>query len=523
MIHYTQKGLALCEKLKLTNSELYYNLYIYVGILYTVEQNWGEAEKLFRSSIDEIVRKFGKENENYVTYMSNLGVVALKQGKNANSYLQELRNVKNEELRKWCRALFNNELDHSIARGDSIDKIGRIYIHCIKNMEGVKDEWERTRLDTLYLSAIINLGEMDDDDKADSLMKELEGCYVNNFTDELAVTYWNSRLIWEWNRGNLRTALEIAERIVQEMQEGEYEKNRHIVINYIQLLIVDGQSDRTKSLILSMIDLLHNRILEIGYGNIFPYVFSIRLLTSLYIQVLKEKGDCLSFKEKEAKLLLEKIIYCKTIEREMKDSMGKYKDDEDGDFYYFKQAHRKLAALEIGRKVELLDKEEYARKRMKCLLEMAEHETCLNNRNPFDKMIHEYRFEDIRVPQSAVCIEYFAYYNFRTDIPISKSTWAENENGIYSYLALVLSKDKGEVEIVDIVDIPIEGILEDEIGVLFDTANRTDKYEEEKGEELRRYFRQLFVLPVLKYAERKEKYIWDWIMCDRCYLWICFL
>lgn len=502
MAYYAQKGLAVCESLNQKGSELYYNLYSYIGILYMTQHRWGEAEKLYAGCVQDILRKYGKENENYIIYMSHLAVSALNQNKNAYSYFRELKSIKDEKLRKKTRALFNNELNYSIARGDSIGVIKNIYEQCIDNMKEEEDKAERVRLDTLYLSAIVNADEFVE--KANSLLDDLEESYKNNFTDELAKVYWNSRLLWEWNKGNLQTALEISERIFQEMGQEEYEKNRHIVINYIQLLIINEQYHTAKKIILSMMKLVNDRILSIGYGNIFSYVLIFRFLISMYIQIFKREGNHSRPNEREAKLLLEKIMYCKTIEREMKSFLGKDEDDDQMNLYYFKQAHRKLAALELGLKIGKLEQSEYERKRMKCIQEMAEYEANLNQRTPFHK-IHEYKFEAIEVPHNTVCIEYFAYYNFQSDAPMLRTVYNEGESEIYSYLAVVLCEDKGQIKILDIIDIPLEGMLEVEAGHLLDAARDTSKYDEKVIKETIRHFRQLFAVPVLKYFTGKEK------------------
>lgn len=524
MIHYAEKGLAICEQLKRNGSELYYNLYNYVGVLYMVKHSWGEAEKLYGSSIEEIEQKFGNENENYITYISNLALSAFNQGKDPTSYLRKVKSINNEYLRKKFRAAFNNELNYSIARGDSVEQIGRIYRQCIKNMEGEEDKQEQKRLDTLYLSAMANASEFNE--KTLSLLEELEESYKNNFTGELAVAYWNSTLLWEWKKGNWQTALEISERIMQEVQESEYEKYRIIIMNDIQLLIISGQYAKAKKLISSMRELFHRRILDNGYGNITIYLLIIQLLISMYIEILKREGKCFSPKEKEIPLLLENIMYCKTIERELKGSLGKYKEDDQMDMYYFKQAHRKLAALEMGVMEGVVGRAEYERKRMKCQLELTEHEANLNSRTPFDEMIRDYRFADIKIPHNTVCVEYFAYYNFQSDVPMLKSAWDESENETYSYLALVLSEDKGQAEVLDIINIPLEGIQEEEVDCLLDATKYTEKYDGKVIEETIRHLKQVFAMPVLKYTEGKKKiYLgldflqqmlpMDLIFCDR--------
>lgn len=502
MLDYAQKGLITCDKLKQKGSELHYNLYNYIGISYMNEHRWKEAEKLYASSVKDIECKYGKENENYIIYMGNLVVLAIYQGKSADSYIKELRSIKNTDLRKKFRSLLNNELNVSIARGDSINLIKMIYEQCIRSMEGEDDKQEKERLDTVYLSALANAEEFND--KANLLLETLEKNYKDNFTGETARIYWNSRLLWEWNKGNLQAALEISERLFQKMREEEYEQYRNIVINYIQLLIINKQYDTSKQLILSMIELFNNKILDIGYSNVFQYLSIVRCLISMYIQIFKKESNDSQLYEKEAKLLLKKIMCCKTIERELKGVLGK--DEESGQMglYYFRQNHRKLAALEIGLKIGKLSPSEYESKRKKCLLEMAEHETNLNQRIIYQKMIRAYSFETIKVPHNTACIEYFAYYNFRIDVPMLRLVSDKNEN-LYSYLEFVLSENRGQVNILDIINIPLNGAGEKWNEKLLDLLEHTEIYDEKEIEEAIKYFKQLFAMQVLKYLEGKKK------------------
>lgn len=500
MTYYAQEGLTICENLNLCDSELYFELRSYIGIMYISCHNWEDAEKLYASNYKEIARKFGTENENYIICISNLALLANYQGKDADIYIKELRKIKNADLRKKYRSLFNNRLCFSIGQGDPLLKIKGIYKQCIDDMREDNDEQEWERLDTLYLSALTGAGKFDDE--AYFLMDNLAESYKNDFSGELACIYWNSRLLGEWDKGNLQTALEIAERLVHEMPEERYEMNRQIVMNDIQLLILDGQYGKSKKLILSMVKLFHNRILDVGFGNISQYLISLRYLVSMDIQIFKEEGNFARPKGEEARLLLEEIIYCKTIDREIKGLLGKHEEDESMDLYYFRQDHRKLAALEMGEKIGKLDKQEYEQKRMKCLFDLASHRSGLSDRISLHNLLPEYKMETLKVPCNTICVEYFAYHNFISNMPMHRT--ASEENEIYSYLAFVLSEENGQVKILDIIDIPIDGMMNEKTGMLSDAVKHTDKYDADEIEEIICYLKQIFAIPVLDYLEGKE-------------------
>lgn len=500
MFYYAQEGLEICQKINQIGSEVYFNLYNYIGVWYMREQNWGRAEKLYGSMIPEIIRRFGKENENYVIYMSNLAVTAINRGKDATSYFNEIKRISSNELQKKFRILMNNELNYSIARGDFIDETRAIYKKCILNVED--DRAERERLDTLYTVARIN--EQLFDEKTEILLKSLEKNYENKLTGELPILYWSSRVIWEWKNGKLQEALKIAENLIQGMRISEYVKNILVVMNDIQLLIIHGQYENAKKKIFPMLNTLDKEVLKIGCGNPWVYFFYIRILLSMYIQVLKKDGMELRIEGEEAKELLEKIMRYKTLEREIKGVIGKY-DEDQMDLYYFKLAHRKLVALETAYNERNLEQADYDRRKMNCLIELEQYESSISQRLPLGDLIRTYNFEDIKVPHKAICAEYFAYYNFLTDGPMFKAEPKDNENEVFSYLVFILGEERGETKILEIMDIPCEKKVGEEFYCLFDAVKNKKDFEEDEIEQIRMHLNQKFAVPVLKYAIGKDR------------------
>lgn len=73
----------------------------------------------------------------------------------------------------------------------------------------------------------------------------------------------------------------------------------------------------------------------------------MRIYLSMYIYMFLTERDSRQSHARKTELLLEKVILCKTIEREIKGLLGKEGMDEYVDMHYFRRAHRKVAALDI--------------------------------------------------------------------------------------------------------------------------------------------------------------------------------
>lgn len=503
MYCYAKDGIALCKSMNQIGSEVYYNLYYYIGIMHIVQADWGNAEKLYSTSLQDIVQKFGTDNENYVLYLSNLAVIALNQGKNIVPYEKKLNKIENVNLRRKYISVFNNALIFLIAQDMSISEIRRIYLNCLKNMEDIEDEQERNRLDTLYLSAKVNSSVFDDDETR-HLVKNLGITYKNNYSNEIAITYWNSIIVLKWNEGDIQVALEISERLMENISIEEF-KYIPIVTNYIQLLVICGKYCKARDQIFSVIDVLENIILKTGFGNNTFYLYYIRIFLSMYIYMIKRKGNSLWIDEESTKQLIEKIMFCKTIEREISRLLGSYENDnEQMDLYYFKQAHRKLATLEIGLQVGNLENEDYERRKSQCLYERSIHGSNLSKIIPFFDIIHRYKFDDIELPDNSICIEYFAYYHFVSEMPMSIALGKEDEEPIHNYLAIVLSEDKDNVKIQEVIDIPLEEALDKEECRLLEASQDVKQSNKEDIEGIIKHLNQLFAMPFQQYLLGKE-------------------
>ena len=432
MLYYAQEGLSLCESRNMNGSEVYYNLYNFIGLWYMWNNQLAEAEKLYCDAIPKIVQQLGKENANYVLYMNNLALVALNNGKDVKPYYDEIKKVASEKWSKDVIKIIDNGQVYSMAKADSINEAMAIYKRCISNL-GKEDRIERERLEIVYVSARINACIFDEE--TSYLLDKLEKKYENCFADELAVSYWNCRIAWEWARGEVGTALNIAENLMREANVDEYLGGVEVALNDIQLLIINKCYDRAIDRIFVTLSTITDNILKNGLSSTMRFAYYLKLLLSMYIHALKRGEQKLFLKESESKRLLEKIMLVKTLEREMESLKGKYYNDED-DMYFFKMAHRKLAALEIAHYEHKIERTDYDRKKALCLLELGKYEASIIQQIPFCKLVHQYRFEEIVVPHDAICVEYFAYFNFLTDKPLCGHNYAEGEE-YCSYLAFI--------------------------------------------------------------------------------------
>lgn len=497
MVYYAQRGMVICEENNHKDSELYYQLYNYIGLMYITEQSWIEAEKLYSNGLIEIKEKFGKENETYVIYIVNMSCVAQAQGKDAGSYTKELESIKDENVLKKHKYGLNNELNQVILSGQEIGAIRATYRRCIGRLDVKGDEQERNRLKTMYLAAKIYARRFDTETRL--LLAELSENYKDMFTGEQAILYWNSRVMWEWKKENIQVAMDISEKLMPEILKDRIGRFDSFVFTHIQLCVLNGQSNKAKEYIFFMFNRFANRISETGFGYISNTLKCIRTLLSIYIFLLKkEKGQLLP-DDTESEILLEKVIYCKTIDREIKGLIGKCKEDEIEDFYGFKQAHRKLAALKTRYKVLEPDPEEYERKRTQCLLELAKYEPGVRRGIPFENVEKEISLKMIHIPSNTVCIDFFAYYELTPDVPIF-------ENEIFGYLAFVLTEETGQVKIKDIIDIPLNERSVNAITSLIGMVENPGEENKKIGhlEKEIEHLNQIFARPMLKYYEGKE-------------------
>lgn len=498
MYRYAQTGLEICEQLNQRGTELYYNLYNFIGVYYLMIKEWRIAEGFYTSSLDEIRKKFGKENENYFIFLNNLLLVTLAQGKYVDTYFYEFCNVKDENPDKYLKIEYINQLVYLMGVMP-LRRIKKIYTRYVKYLG---DEWEsaRIRLDTVFLAESIKQGILDE--QTLGLLEHLEEHYKNCYTGDMAAAYWNSQVVWKWSKGDIHSALNIAKNIVIKIPIENYVDNILILLNYIQLLILNKKCDEAKKKIIDTINLLEVHIVAIGLGNIVDFLTHIRVLLSMYIYIIKVECNDISIQTDEIRLLLEKIVQCKTIDRELKGAFNRYRIKDDSmDFFYFTAAHRKLAALELRQNLSDLDTiQNYEQQKMKCILELGEYEAKVNEKIPFQELIQKFCLEDIHFPHDTVCLEYFAYYTFNPNAPIIN---IEDMDAAYGYFVFAIASNEDQSQIIGIKDIPIDDMFEKQVESLLEMtlADAVD----ENSTKIIQSLNHLLAEPIWEYIEKKEK------------------
>lgn len=496
MYEFALAGIEICESFDSKGSELYYNLYDYIGIKYLMDNNLKAAGHLFSSCLPDIIQKFGKESENYIIYMSNLGLIAMREGRNLDIFLGTLLSVRNTKLKKISLSIIRNELCWAKANGMSINSIRRIYNKCIKNLPEDQYKNERIALDTYYF--ISKIDEHQIDKETISLYNKLN-CYHTSIIDEISLLYWNSIKDWKWQEGKIYEASEISRKIMKVINQKEYEKYLLFVMEHIQLLIAIKNYSEAKRLILIMLDIIDKRILDIGFGSIFNFLTIYRIIISMYIYIMKNQSIGFQSDNAETRLLLEKIIRCKSIERETKSLLSQFKGkDVEEDLYLYKQSHRKLAALEL-RIQERKDRIDiYEKKKIELLWELQELETKLRQKIPFEKLIKQFKFHDINIPETAICVEYFAYYKLASDFSLKILLEDTAEEKDYEYISFILKGSGANAKIQEILS--TENFSDEEVIFLLNATEDEGNLSEESIQ----YFKQLFGIPLSKYIEGKE-------------------
>ncbi len=500
MYRFAQTGIQQCEIFDRMGTELYYSIYYYIGVKMIVDDQLDVASDLYSRSIREIAEKFGTENENYCMYKNNLRLIAAKEGRSIDIDMHSMLNIKNETLKKQLREIICNELNFAWSSGKPAYEIENIYEKCLVLLED--DEILRRRADTVYLAAQISAHIFKD--KVLQVMKQLEEKYKDRYADELDILYWNSMAIYEWENASPDTAIEIYRKICEGIKEVKLGVHKVVIMNFAQLMILKKQYEKAKGILLFLLNLQEEEILEMGFGDTLGLLHEFRITLSMYIHVIRISEKDI-FAEEEIKYLLEKIIFCKTIEREKKSLLNRCREGEAGeDLDLYRQASGRLAELEFSMAMRGEERKYYTEKKMEYTLNLEEQIAKLNQRFFGAEWIPAFRFENIELPEHAVCAEYFAYYNFRNGAPMMSKFSDEETDEIFSYAVFVLGKEGTKTEILNIDFVSIDMEIEEEVTNRLMEEISHPEYDREKVSEALDYIYAYFAEPVISSAEGKE-------------------
>lgn len=341
--------------------------------------------------------------------------------------------------------LFGNILLQAYMSQKPMDDIQILYEKYSNILVENKYNSEKIVLDTVYVMIRVQDGRIDN--CTIKLLKNLEKYYEDTYSDQFASVYWNSRLLYEWRMGNVRKALSIVENIVDRASKKRYNPNWYIKIIYVQLLIINERYDEAEELIILIVDFLEDKILDVGFGDKFLLLLSLRITLSMYIYICnkREKKEFLHGEN----YLLQKIIYCKTVEREILSLLGKYKEGgcRPDDLSEYIRTIRKLAALELRMQIVGESNAFYVEKRRELGLKKEILENQIRMKIPFKKLVKKFDFEDISIPKDAVCVEYFSYYKFMIESPMISENIDYPDGELCNYLVFVICNNGNKISI----------------------------------------------------------------------------
>lgn len=501
MYRAAQAGIRQCIIFDRVGTELYYSIYNYIGIKMMLDDQLDAAANLYSRYAREIAEKFGTENENYCIYRNNLRIIAAKEGQSIDIDTQSMLNMKDETLKRQLKETICNELNFAWYNGKTAYEIERIYEKCLGLLEE-DDEKIRRKADTIYLASQINAHIFND--KILRIMKKLEEKYKDRYSDELDILYWNSVAIYEWGNGRTDAAFEIYRRICEGKGEVKNAVYKAVIMNFAQLMILDEQYERAMEILLFLLNFQEKEILKVGIQDTQGLMNELRIILSMYIHLLRISPKDI-FAEGEIKQLLEKIIFCKTIEREKKSFLNRRREGEvEEDLELYRQASSKLTELEFSMTMRGEDSKYYAEKKREYTLDLEEQMAKLNQRISGGEWIPAFRFEDIELPEHAVCAEYFAYYNFRNDAPMMSEFADEKTDESFSYAIFVLGKEGMKTEILNIDFVSIDMEVEEEVTNRLMEEISHPEYDGEEESEALDYIYAYFAEPVISSAEGKE-------------------
>ena len=497
MYRVAQAGIRQCTIFDRVGTELYYGIYNYIGIKMMLNDQLAEAANLYSRYAREIAEKFGTENENYCIYRNNHRIIEMKEGWSIDIDTRSMLNMKDGTLKKQLKEIICNELIFAWYSGKTAYEIESIYKKYL-GLLGEDDESIRRKADTIYLASQINTHIFNN--KILRIMKKLEEKYKDRYSDELDILYWNSVAIYEWGNGRTDAAVEIYRRICEGRGEVKNMVYKAVIINFAQLMILKEQYERAKEILLSLLNFQEEEILKVGFQDTPGLMNELRIILSMYIHLLRVSPKDI-FDEGEIKRLLEKIIFCKTIEREKKSFLNRRGEGKVGEeLELYRQTSGRLAELEFSMDRRGEERKYYTEKKIEYTLDLEEQMAKLTQRISGGEWIPAFRFEDIELPEHAVCAEYFAYYNFRNDAPMMSELADES----FSYAVFVLGKEGTKTEILNIDFVSIDMEVEEKvINRLMEEISHPG-YDGEKVSEALDHIYAYFAEPVISSAERKE-------------------
>lgn len=437
-------GLEICEELNFTNTELYYWIKNYKGIYYLVNNQYRDAAEFYSENVKYIEECFGRENENYIKYMNNLALVALREGRisDGRRYLEILRTIKDEKLKEKCKVEIdaNLYLLHQLEGKEDEGTINRSYNNAVDSLKNKKLDDNAIAVKINYLFYKIKNKEQLNQEDRENIDRINEYLQVSNISEEQKTIFNFSLILDKWQCGRISDVAKELEEMVSKLGDRlSLYTYRDIWISYIQLLFSEGKYKNALLHLKKMLSNIYDSILILGFSDINTNLYHMRLALSIYIKILQ--CEYYQPRQEDEETLFEYIVECKTIEKKILKELGNYnnKGEEAGkNIYDLHMTHRKIAALEIkknitGYREEKLD--EY-------YLRQEELENKLRRQVDLKNLISRFHMDEVNMPEDAICIEYFAYYDL--DMMNTIYSFSQKEDISVSYLVFSIYADNGK-------------------------------------------------------------------------------
>lgn len=455
MVKYAEKGVSICEELGQKDTEAYYEIYIYIGLKMLYDQNYAKAQEIYGKNSRQIEEKFGKSCEYYIKYVNNLGLAYYGQGRipEAIRCFEEASTVEGEEFEELKNELIFRNLYfiECMFGGDSaiMDKFIRKFLSIsslkASSNTGLKIQWLISKLDDVT----VNFTEVDE------LFGDLYEMYKNHEVPENFKPVFELCIVmYQWRKDKKEAALISAGRVVKKLGSNIYTYYyAQTAITYLKLLINNGKYESARTFNERLIDYRYDEIVAKGLGDSSSELASLRMFMSYYLNLIdrhfydsySDKDFCVS--------LLERIIHCKTVEKDIRSAVGKYDSkQEDISFKLFEYCDflRKINALDMRKDIIRKENSSQCEKEIEELDEqifryttkLAELELWLNQKIDLTKVVKKFKLSKFTMPKEALAIEFFCY------LDLDFEPWEmDDENTEIKYACFIVSPDMDHVAV----------------------------------------------------------------------------
>ncbi|RKI84150.1 CHAT domain-containing protein [bacterium 1xD42-87] len=430
MAEYARKGVDICEQLGIKETEMYYEIYNFIGYKMICGEQYMEAQEFYAKNSREIERKFGRNCVNYILYINNLGLVYLLQRK-INSAIQcfdEAASVEGEDLEDLKRDLVFRNLHWIESMGGENSEIFDTYVKKYANVKftkmGISSE---IGIQIMWLITCLTDKKVDFAEIDEPFKKMYTQYKQHNIPENVKVSCEVCIVLYQWRKNRKLEALKLCYEAVQKCGRKIYSyANNTLAIIFLKLLVDNGQYEKAKDFGERLIDYRYDEIVDRGIGDITPEIISLRISLSYYICLIDQYMYSCYQNEAFCIRLVERIANCKTVEKDIRSFLGKYESGQeniDFDLYKWRDLHRKINALEMRRDI-IKGKnsddgerqlEEIDQKIFKYDVQIAELEGGLQKEINLKDHVKKMEYKDFCLPNQTLAMEFFAYLDLDFD------------------------------------------------------------------------------------------------------------